>query len=92
MEEILGVLGRKLARDAEELSRTALLLNELATMIAPTRKIKQLADEPDNRILECAATGKAAFIVTGDKPMLALKAFEGIEIISLREFLQNMAQ
>lgn len=27
--------------------------------------------------------------MTGDQPMMALKEFEGIQIISLRDFLQN---
>ncbi len=44
---------------------------------------------PDNRILECATAGGAALIVTGDRAMLALGQFEGVEIITLREFLRR---
>lgn len=88
LEEILGVLARKFSRDSEELARTALLLTDLSAMVAPVRKIKRLSDEPDNRILECALAGNVEWIVTGDKPMLALGEFENIGIISLREFLQ----
>jgi len=39
-------------------------------------------DEPDNRIPECAAEGKADVIVTGDKAMLALVEYKGVRLIS----------
>ena len=42
---------------------------------------------PSNSILECAVSGKADAIVTGDKEMLRLKDFKGIRIMSLREYL-----
>ena len=46
-----------------------------------------MRDEPDNRILECAAFGKAGLIVAGDKEMLRLKEYVGVKIASLREYL-----
>ena len=51
------------------------------------KKINILEDKPDNRVLECAAAGKADIIVTGDKAMLRVKEYRGIKIISLREYL-----
>ena len=45
-----------------------------------------LADEPDNRILECAQGAGAEVIVTGDKHLLDLVAFEGIKIIRIADF------
>lgn len=57
-------------------------------IISKTRPhLHLLADEPDNRILECAISAKADFIVTGDKHLLALKQFQGITIIKLSDFL-----
>lgn len=92
--EILGVLGRKFARDREELARTAVFLGELTESIAPRSRLKVLAGEPDNRVLECAVAGRADLIVTGDRAMLKLRRFEDIEIITLRAFLTrfNAAQ
>jgi putative PIN family toxin of toxin-antitoxin system len=90
MGETLRVLGKKFARDTEELARLAVFFADLAEVIAPTRTIDVLADQPDNRILECASAGGAALIVTGDRAMLALGRFEGAEIITLREFLRRM--
>jgi putative PIN family toxin of toxin-antitoxin system len=88
--EILGVLGRKFSRDTEELSRLAVFLADLAELVAPTRRLQVLHDDPDNRILECALTGGAGLIVTGDRAMLEPGEFEGIEIVTLREFLMRV--
>jgi uncharacterized protein len=87
INEVLTVLARKFSRDREAISRTAVYLSDLAIMVRTTRRIRVLKDEPDNRILECAVAGGADLIVTGDKAMLRLKQFEGIKILSLKEFL-----
>jgi uncharacterized protein len=88
LDELLGVLARKFARSKEELARVAVFLAELGELVeAPAATIHVLGDEPDNRILECALAGRAHAIVTGDRAMLGLAEFEGIQILSLREFL-----
>jgi putative PIN family toxin of toxin-antitoxin system len=54
IHEVLGVLARKFARDAEELARVAVFLSELGEVVQPRKTLHVLRDEPDNRILECA--------------------------------------
>lgn len=88
--EVLGVLGRKFAYDRDQLARVALFLSELAEHVTPRGRITVLADEPDNRILECAVAGHADSIVTGDRQLLRLGRYEGIEIVSLRVFLDRL--
>ncbi len=87
IDELLDVLARKFARDAEELAHVAVFVTELALIVAPRRRLRVVKDDPDNRILECAVTGRAQIIVTGDKALLALKIYEKIRILSLREYL-----
>lgn len=89
IEETLGIIAEKFERNVEELSRTAVFLSEIATVVTPEEKISVLSDEPDNRILECASEGNASAIVTGDKAMLKLDIYEGIRIVSLRSYLSN---
>jgi len=91
IHEVLGVLAKKFSKAPEELSRTAVFLSELAELIVPRKKLAVLDDEPDNRILECAVTGHAEVIVTGDRAMLHLKNYEGIRILSLRQFLDEIS-
>jgi uncharacterized protein len=89
VDELLRVLARKFARDAEQLARTAIFLADISEMVRPTRRLHVFKDEPDNRILECAVAGHAAAIVTGDRQMLAHRNFESIAIISLRTYLES---
>lgn len=87
LDELLGVLGRKFSRDAEELAHVAVFLSGLAIFVKPRRKLDVVKDEPDNRILECALTGRAEAIVTGDRALLELREFRGVRITALRDYL-----
>jgi putative PIN family toxin of toxin-antitoxin system len=89
IDEVLTVLANKFSKDREAISRTAIFLSELGTLVRPGKRIKVFEDDPDNRILECAIKGKADAIVTGDKAMLELKEYQGIRIITLKEYLSH---
>ena len=45
-------------------------------------------DPDDNRILECALAADADVIVSGDRHLLKLGAYEGITILTPRDFLK----
>jgi putative PIN family toxin of toxin-antitoxin system len=90
IHEVLGVLAQKFSKGPEELSRTAVFLSEVAELVVPRKKLAVLDDEPDNRILECAAAGNVEVIVTGDRAMLNLKKYQDIRILSLRQFLDEI--
>lgn len=89
IDELLTVLARKFSKDADELAHVAVFISELASVTRPRRKLGVLADEPDNRIPECALAGRADVIVTGDRTMLALEIFEGIRLVSLRDYVEH---
>ena len=46
-------------------------------------------DPNDNRCLECALASEAAHIITGDKHLLELEAYEGIQILTPAGFLDS---
>ncbi len=87
VDELLGILARKFSRDTEELAHVAVFLADLSHYVNPRRRLQVVKDEPDNRILECALTGRADAIVTGDHALLGLRNYRGVHIISLREYL-----
>jgi putative PIN family toxin of toxin-antitoxin system len=91
MAEMLGVLGRKFAVDREQLARTALFLSGFAEQVVSRERLHVLSDEPDNRILECAVTGHARWIVTGDRQMLKLGRYEGVQIVTVRAMHEYVA-
>lgn len=65
---------------------------EAADTVNPAEHVTVLADEPDNRVLEAAAAGRADLIVTGDKAMRELGSFRGIPIVSAAQFVAQLQQ
>ena len=47
------------------------------------------ADPDDNAILECAQSGHADYVVTGDKHLLNIRQYDGIPIITVSQFLSQ---
>ena len=62
-------------------------LRNKAEIVNITSYVSICRDPKDNKILELAVSGQANFIITGDKDLLVLNPFQGIEIITVNEFL-----
>jgi putative PIN family toxin of toxin-antitoxin system len=63
---------------------------ENATVVDPNFELNAVHDDPDdNRVLECAIAGKGDSIVSGDRHLLRLGSFEGIAIVTVRQFLET---
>ena len=92
---ILTELARKLQDkfkwDADRVKAAVRHVAAVSTVLKPDRCISVVADEPDNRILECAVAGDADMIVTGDRHLLDLERYEGIEIVTLAVFLEQIS-
>ena len=66
------------------------MMLEDAIRVTITGSITGICRDPnDDFILECAVTGNADLIVTGDKDLLALGSFEGVAILTPREYLDR---
>jgi putative PIN family toxin of toxin-antitoxin system len=64
------------------------LIVSQAVVVHPTQELALIqADPADNRYLECAKAGDAAYIVTRDKHLLDLGEFEGTIILPPAGFL-----
>ncbi|MBI5143163.1 MAG: putative toxin-antitoxin system toxin component, PIN family [Nitrospirae bacterium] len=87
LTETAGKLTNKFGWSNDRVTAAVRHIAATATVIKPAVRVSILADEPDNRILECAVAAQAEFIVTGDKHLLALENYEGIAILTLAEFL-----
>lgn len=72
--------------------RLRLFLDDLSHLAMHTPGEITLAvvqdDPPDNRYLECAVEGEAAYIVSGDRLLLDLREYQGVRILSPRAFLE----
>jgi uncharacterized protein len=89
--ELEGVLRRKFYFDAPKLGLVRQTLLEVAEMVKPRHVLEVIReDDSDNRILECALSAKAHFLISGDKKhLLPLKQFKGIQILSPSDFIRD---
>lgn len=58
--------------------------------VTPGRKLQEIIsrDAKDDKFLSCAVEARADYIVTGDEDLLDLRHYEGIKIVTPREFLE----
>lgn len=95
LRELASVLQRfKFAKyisppDAEEFVQS---MADLAEFVEITAHISVCRDPDDDKFLSLALLGAADAIVTGDKDLLDLSPFEGVAIITPREYLDQRGQ
>jgi len=63
------------------------LIEKNTLVITTISKIHICRDTKDNMFLELVKDGKANFLISGDRDLLALKEFEGCKIMSVSEFI-----
>ena len=57
----------------------------------PTEKIRVVKNDPDDdKFIEAAVAGKADFILSGDKHLLVLRKYQGVEILKPGSFLRRL--
>jgi uncharacterized protein len=88
LTETAQKLREKFAQSETDIRAALQLMSHVARVLKPPAHIHVLADEPDNRILECALVAQADLIVSGDRHLRQLKKFQGIPIIRLMDFLR----
>ena len=72
----------------EQIHAAQLLLQEEAIWTPLTARISSVATHPeDDQILAAAISAQAEFLVTGDKKLQQLGAYQGVRMISPRAFL-----
>jgi putative PIN family toxin of toxin-antitoxin system len=90
LAETTRILRDKFHRTPEQLRADAMALEAITARVQPIEQIDAVpADPTDNRILECAVAADSEAIISGDKHVLALGSFRGIEIISVSDLLQR---
>jgi putative PIN family toxin of toxin-antitoxin system len=90
LDEFLKVIRRpKFGYTSKQTTAMMILLLKIAKLTTPTQKITEIKEDPtDNKILECATAAKADYIITGDKHLLNLKKYDGIQILTSTEYLK----
>lgn len=91
-QEILTEFAEKLLHKfkfSQEMTQEAVgavqQISRLVTISGQLKFVSQDAD--DDMVVECAVLGKATHIVTGDKDLLRLECYQGIEIVKPGHFI-----
>jgi putative PIN family toxin of toxin-antitoxin system len=66
-----------------------LLTIQAEIVLAPVLPSVIHDDPSDDKFLEAALAGKASCVISGDKHLLKLSVFEGIQILKPRDFVQR---
>lgn len=92
VQEFARVLGYpKFGLATDEIAEILGDLRTFAEYVEVIEAVSVIADDPtDNIFLALARAGRASRIVSGDRHLLLLRSFEGIPILSVRAFLEEM--
>lgn len=88
LDEVTRVLRRTFHREEAVVEEAIAFLSLYCEMIDPPAEmsLRELSPQ-DNRVLDCAIRGNVQYLVTGDKGILRLGAFQGIRIVRPAESL-----
>lgn len=85
-------VGKKLADQFRgvDLSPVLELVVAMAVVVEPVELSEPVCDDPDDdKFIACAISGQAQYIVSGDKYLLRLSGYQGVEILTPRQFLDK---
>jgi putative PIN family toxin of toxin-antitoxin system len=88
LKEFEAVLLKKLSATKGETNQALQILAEaVSSIIQPDQAVSGICQDPDDdNILSCSMAANADYLVTGDSHLLALKKFQGTQIITPRDF------
>lgn len=90
INEYEEIIQEMVERKQGHINRTILQpLIQLMDIIAPISHVKLSRDPDDDKFLGCAKDAHALYIVSGDKDLLVIEQYEGIQIVTAREFCEK---
>lgn len=92
LTELADKLYEVLGFDDEHVREVLAQIARIADIVRPAMTLTVVADDTDNRALECAVAGAADIIVSGDHHLLDLGAYEGTHIVRVSAFLRTMVE
>jgi len=70
----------------------ALVVAHAEFFTAPALPAPACADPDDDKFLACAVAADARFVISGDKHLLALTEYEGVQIVRPRAFIEALSK
>lgn len=93
IEEITEVLSRpekKFSLTGGEIAKVIKTLTDYAFVTSGKLEVRVVKkDADDDKFIAAALEGSASHIVTGDKDLLSVREYQGIKIVTARNFLEK---
>jgi putative PIN family toxin of toxin-antitoxin system len=90
LDELDEKLRLKFKLSATDAALIRAKLESSSEQVRPSISLSVIQDDPDDdRVLECARTGRADYIVSGDRHLLRLGTYDGTSILTVRQFLDQ---
>ncbi|AGB33720.1 MULTISPECIES: putative toxin-antitoxin system toxin component, PIN family [Halobacteriales] len=81
----------KFQMDEEDVQEEVETIRYFAEFVDPDEEITAVDDDPDDdKFLEAAVAGNVDYIVSGDRHLLDLDSFQGIDIVEPRAFYERL--
>lgn len=88
LNELAKVLREKFKIPEDKIEEQVALVAKYSQITEPKIKVKTIKEDPsDDKVLECALSCNAEFIISGNNHLLKLGEYKGIKILTPREFL-----
>jgi len=93
VREVIAVLREDFHWEPYRLQDARQRMLTIANLVRPAQTLQVVANDPDDdRILESAVAGESEFLITRDKDLLRLGAYEGIRIITPAQYLEQLIE
>lgn len=95
LEEVKDVLLRPRIRKQQWMTEQEVevllqAIEQVATHVRGSLDVNVIEKDPeDNKFLAAAKEGKAQYVISGDRHLLKVRNFEGIQIVSPKRFLET---
>jgi uncharacterized protein len=94
LAELAEVLSRKKFDKYVSTDDRKTFINKLQVISQKVEIIERIMacrDAKDDKFLELAINGNAKFIITGDRDLLVLNIFKGIEVMTSQDFITRLS-
>ncbi len=90
LAEFASILKNKFFWEDKDVREALVSIGRHVELVKPKQKLMVVADDADNRVLECASEGSVDTIISGDCHLLELREFCGIPILRASDFLATL--
>ena len=91
LNELAKVLREKFKVPSDKMEEQVALVAKYSQITEPKIKVKAIKEDPsDDKVLECAFSCNADYIISGNWHLLKLGTYKGIKIVKPKEFLDRL--